>query len=153
MAEKGWINHSTLTAIANAIREKTGDTALLLPGAMAQAIRGMPVPDETVKQATVTTSAETISSTITFSGITGQPREWEICAEATSYDSGSSRYYVIHGSSLSNTASLIKATNSTVTIGTSDAITTYANANFSIKVSGTSYFFRGDTNYTLYYKI
>jgi hypothetical protein len=49
-AEKGWIGHSTLTAIANAIREKSGDTALLLPGAMAQAIRGMPVPDETVKQ-------------------------------------------------------------------------------------------------------
>lgn len=41
MAEKGWIGHSTLTAIANAIREKTGDTALLLPGAMAQAIGGI----------------------------------------------------------------------------------------------------------------
>ena len=43
MAEKGWIGHSTLTAIANAIREKTGDTALLLPGAMAQAIGGISV--------------------------------------------------------------------------------------------------------------
>lgn len=41
MAEKGWIGHSTLTAIANAIRAHTGDTALMLPGEMAQQIAGI----------------------------------------------------------------------------------------------------------------
>lgn len=141
------------TDIAAAIAGKgvTVPDGTLLDG-MAALIASIQVSDETVKQVAVTTSGTSISSTITFSGITSQPREWEICVESVSYDSGSNRYYVIHGSSLSNTASLIKATSRTVTIVISDAITTYANANFSIKVSGTNYYFRGDTTYTLYYK-
>ncbi len=150
MAEKGWIGHSTLTAIANAIREKTGDTALLLPGAMAQAIRGMPVPDETVKQATVI--PETVSSTITFAGITGQPREWAICMNETEWDTGGNGYYVIYGSSLSNTAELVKASSSSVAVGVSAVTATYASANFSIQVTGVNNRFRPGSAYTLYYK-
>jgi hypothetical protein len=63
MAEKGWIGHSTLTAIANAIREKTGDAALLLPGAMAQAIGGIST-EAPVYEAEVTVATD--SSTLSY---------------------------------------------------------------------------------------
>lgn len=51
MADKGLIQRSTLQAIANAIREKTGETAQMLPANMAgliSAISGSPFPSDVV---------------------------------------------------------------------------------------------------------
>lgn len=41
MADKGLIEKTTLQAIADAIREKTGETGLMLPSAMAAAIEAI----------------------------------------------------------------------------------------------------------------
>lgn len=141
------------TDIAAAIADKgvTVPDGTLLDG-MAALIASIQVPDETVKQATVTTSSSTLSSTITFSGITGQPREWAICIDEAEWDSGGNRYYVVHGSSLSNKATLVKASSSSVTSAVSDVTATYASANFSISVSGTNMRILPGATYTLYYK-
>lgn len=51
MADKGLIQRSTLQAIANAIREKTGETAQMLPATMAgliSAISGSPFPSDVI---------------------------------------------------------------------------------------------------------
>lgn len=51
MADKGLIQRSTLQAIANAIRAKTGETAQMLPANMAgliSAISGSPFPSDVV---------------------------------------------------------------------------------------------------------
>lgn len=51
MADKGLIERSTLQAIANAIRAKTGETAQMLPANMAaliSAISGSPFPSDVV---------------------------------------------------------------------------------------------------------
>lgn len=141
------------TDIAAAIADKgvTVPDGTLLDG-MAALIASIQVPDETVKQATVTTASSTLSSTITFSGITGQPREWAICIDKAEWESGVNRDYVVHGSSLSNKATLVGATSRSVDIAVSDVTATYASANFSISVSGWSIGFLPNATYTLYYK-
>ena len=141
------------TDIAAAIADKgvTVPDGTLLDG-MAALIASIQVSDETVKQATVTTSNTTVSSTITFSGITGQPREGAICMNDAEWDTGGNRHYVIYGSSLSNTAELVKASSSSVSVGVSAVTATYASANFSIQVTGLNNRFRPGSAYTLYYK-
>ena len=141
------------TDIAAAIADKgvTVPDGTLLDG-MAALIASIQVSDETVKQATVTTSNTTVSSTITFSGITGQPREWAICINDAEWETGDNRYYVIYGSSLSNTAELVNASSSSITVVFSAVTATYASANFSIQVTGFKNRFLPGSDYTLYYK-
>lgn len=101
MADRATILHTTLTAIANAIRSKTGKTGALLPSAMPDEILGITTG--------VDTSADTVVASALLSGYTahnaaGDPITGTIPSKAAAtYTPGTSDQTIAAGQYLSGT--------------------------------------------------
>ena len=108
--------------------------------------------DET--EYTVTTKPTSRTTSISFSGLLGEPREWWIVPAGFSADTYS-RYYFNGGVKTGNTALMYVCHGSATTYNvlTISAIPKYENGKLTIPQVNSNYYYRQSTNYVLHYKL
>lgn len=108
--------------------------------------------DET--EYSVTSIQSSQSTTITFSGLEGEPREWRLVPASFSADSYS-YYYVNGGVKTGNGATVFicHGTMSTYDCRCVNIQPTYFNGELTLPAAGSNYYYRSGTTFTLYYKL
>ena len=95
------------------------------------------------------------STTITFTGLQGEPREWRVVCPSSVTVNDYTTDYILGGAKTPNGGVLFHAKGSwsNMSYKSSEVTTTYSNGSLTINAVSSSVYWINGTSYTLYYKL